>query len=314
MKQGAKKTIIGNAILLLASIIWGFAFVAQKDSATYLDHFSVNMFRFLIGGIVLIPAVMASDAIRKNSRRLFSCKNPHFFGINRAELLGGSLCGVFLCLASNLQQLSMTQTSPGEAAFLTALYSIFVPVFALFRGKRAKVNTWLAVAIAVVGAYLLTMYGGSGLGISAVEIVLLSCSVLFAVHITIIDIFASRVDGIRLSMVQFFVASLLSAPFSVAQGALSASAIVGALPALLFLGLFSCGVAYTLQIIGQQMSDNPTVVSLILSLESVFGVLSGILFGMEPTMTLPQILGCVFILSAVILSQLTFGKKKKGAE
>lgn len=313
MKQHTKHALIGNIILLVASIIWGFAFVAQKDSATYLDHFSVNMFRFLIGGMVLIPAVMVSDAVRKSDRRLFSTKNPHFIDLSRAELLGGSLCGVFLCLASNLQQLSMTQTSPGEAAFLTALYSIFVPIFALFRGKRAKINTWVAVVIAVVGAYLLTMYGGSGLGISAVEIVLLSCSVLFAVHITIIDIFASRVDGIRLSMVQFFVASLLSAPFSVAQGALSASAIVSALPALLFLGLFSCGVAYTLQIIGQQMSDNPTVVSLILSLESVFGVLGGALFGMEPPMTLPQILGCVLILAAVILSQLTFGKKKNGA-
>ena len=315
MKHHGRRALIGNIILLLASIVWGFAFVAQKDAASHLDHFSVNMFRFLIGGIVLIPACIVADAIRKNGRRLFSPKNKNFFGINRAELIGGSLCGVFLCLASNLQQLSMNQTSPGKAAFLTALYSIIVPIFALFRGKRVKVNAWIAVGVAVVGAYLLTMYGTEGgFGISPIEIVLLSCSVLFAVHITIIDIFADKVDGIRLSIIQFFVAGLLSAPFALAQGALTADSFVKGLPALLFLGLLSCGVGYTFQIIGQQLSDNPTVVSIILSLESVFGALGGVLFGMEPAMTIPQLIGCALILSAVALSQINFGKKQPPEE
>ncbi len=310
-KKDTTKNIICNILLFIAAIIWGFAFVFQKDAGNYLDPFSINMFRFFIGGLILIPACMGFDRARDNRRVLFSCKNPHILDISKAEWLGGSLCGVFLCLASNLQQFCLTETSPGKTAFLTALYSIFVPIFGFFRKKRVGLHVWSSVFIACGGAYLLTMFGENSTGFTVFDAILLLCSVIFAIHITIIDLFSCHVDGVRLSMVQFFVAGLLSLPFSLLFGNAPGDALVAALPSLLFLGIFSCGVGYTFQIIGQQMSGHPTVASLILSLESAFGVLGGYLFGMEPIMTIPQILGCILILGAVMFSQLPLGKNPK---
>ncbi len=299
------KSLWGNLILLVASVIWGFAFVFQKDAGRHLDPFSINMFRFFIGGVVLIPCVHAFDAAKQSGRRLFSFKNPRFVGINRWELIGGSLCGTFLCLASNLQQFCLSTTSPGKTAFLTALYTVFVPLFGLFLGKKAGSHIWLSVAVAAGGAYLLTMFGEAANGSPLTDGVLLLCSVVFAIHIIIIDTFSEKVDGIRFSVIQFFVAGALSLPFSLLFGNLNGGAIMEALPSLLFLGIFSCGVGYTFQIIGQQMSAQPTTASLILSLESAFGVLGGYLFGMEPAMSPAQIVGCVLILLGVVVSQMT---------
>lgn len=298
-----KRTLTGNLLLTVASIVWGFAFVAQKICASYLDPFSVNAARFLVGGLILLPAVWLSDRIRRSDRRLFSRKNRFWVGLNRFEAVGGSICGVLLCVAANLQQFSISETSPGKTAFLTALYCAFVPVIGLCLGRRVGIHVWGGVGLAMTGAYFLTVYGeNTTLALS--DLVLLLCAVFFAVHITIVDRVSDRADGIRFSMVQFFVAGALSIPLALFFGGGSSNLWLPALPSVLFLGLLSCGVGYTFQIVGQQLSGRPTVAAIILSLESVFGLIAGLLFGMEGEMTPVKLLGCALILAAVILAQL----------
>ncbi len=308
-----RKSLAGNLILLLASITWGLAFSFQKIAAAHLPPFTINLFRFLLGAVALIPFILIMDRTSRNGRKLFRAKRFPL-DITKKEMLGGVLCGVALMLAATLQQISLSggEVSPGKASFITALYVVFVPVFGLFRKKHVPINVWGGVVLSLFGAYLLTAdsFGSPSLGIY--DIVLFISSATFALHITVIDIFAPHVDGARMSMIQFFTVSLLNIPFVLFVDPLFgytniASGILEALPSLLYLGLLSCGLAYTAQVIGQQLSGTPTVASLIMSLESVFGLIGGILF-LEESLTPLHVGGGAVILVAVVLAQLPFGE------
>lgn len=298
-----KKKLSGNLLLLATAMIWGFAFTAQKVAGDLLATFVINCIRFFIGGLFLIPALYLLDRVRKNGRILFSRSNPHFIDLTKTELLSGIVCGVVLLAATSFQQYGLVLASSGKASFMTALYMVFVPFFGLLRKKIASPNVWASVAIAVGGAYLLTSGGTGGFSLSSDDLLLILSAMTFALHITVIDIFAGKVDGVRMSMVQFLTAGVLSLPLMFFGPLPSGAVLLQALPSLLFLGIGSSGIAYTSQVVGQQLSGTPTIASLIMSLESVFGAVGGALI-LHETMNGYQIAGCAVILFAVIFSQL----------
>lgn len=305
-----KKQLGGDLLLFMTAAVWGLAFTAQKIAGERVPPFALNSIRFLLGALVLLPVIHVFDRVRKTDRLLFSRQNPHFVDITRRELWGGVACGVALLAATILQQFGLLTASPGKASFLTALYTVFVPFYGLIRRKRSPANVWISVAIAVGGAYLLTMGEGSG-AFTGGDLILFLSAALFGLHITLVDVFADGTDGIRLSCVQFATAGLLAIPGALVQGfafgaAPAAPDLLFALPYLLYLGVCSTGFAYTSQIVGQQLSASPTVASLIMSLESVFGLIGGALF-LHERMATHEIAGCAAILFSVIFSQLPIG-------
>ncbi len=306
----SKKSLIGNLFLLLAAIAWGMAFTAQKLAAETLPPFSVNAIRFLMGGIVLIPAILIFDRATHNGRRLIRLERRHPFDITRAELIGGVTCGVVLFFAATLQQISLTgeHVGPGKASFLTALYVVFVPLFGLLRRKIAPVNVWVSVGIAVIGAYLLTMSGDSGFTVGGYDLLLIVSAFFFALHIVVIDIFVPHTDPLRVSMIQFLTAGVLGVPLMllvdphIAPVPTGADIVASILP-MLYLGIISCGIGYTVQMLGQKISATPTIASLVMSLESVVGLVGGILI-LDEVFAPRQLIGCAVIFFAVTLSQL----------
>lgn len=304
------KKALGNLLLLMTAVIWGLAFTAQKIAGDRIPPFALNGIRFLLGALVLIPALFVLDRTRGNGRVFLSPKNPHFIDLTKRELLGGIACGAALLAATIFQQFGLLKASPGKASFLTALYMVFVPLWGLARRKVARPTVWVSVAIALGGAYLLTG-GDSGGAFVSGDLLLFASAALFGLHITLVDVFSSGTDGVRLSFVQFAVAGVFAIPGALIHGAVSQISFAWAdlfavIPHLLYLGIGSCGIGYTSQIVGQQLSGTPTVASLIMSLESVFGLLGGVLIlGDQPTSR--QIAGCAVILFAVIFSQLPLG-------
>lgn len=303
------KKLGGNLLLIVTAMIWGFAFTAQKVAGDLIPAFALNAIRFLLGALALIPALFLFDRVRKSGRKFLSAKNPRFIDLTRREFLGGVACGAALLAATIFQQFGLLTASTGKASFLTALYMVFVPIYGLFRRKIASFNVWISVVIALGGAYLLTTGNSGGFSLTWGDVMLLLSAALFGLHITLIDIFSADTDGMRLSFVQFLTAGVLAIPGAVIQGiflggiGFSGADLLSALPHLLYLGVFSSGVGYTSQVLGQQLSGTPTIASLIMSMESVFGLLGGVIF-LGETMTGYQIAGCAVILFAVIFSQL----------
>ncbi len=305
-----KKSLLSNLFLLTAAIVWGMAFTTQKIAAEHIPPFTVNTIRFLMGGLILIPVILVFDRVSHSDRSLLRLSKTRPVDLTRTELLGGVCCGVVLLIAATLQQLSLSSehVGPGKASFLTALYVIFVPLFGLLRRKIAAVNVWISVAIAVVGAYLLTSGGIGGFALGGYDVLLLVSAFFFALHITVIDIFVPYVDAVRMSMVQFLTAGLLGIPLALLAdprlAALPTSAdILAALPSMLYLGIVSSGIGYTVQILGQKLSGTPTIASLIMSLESVVGLIGGVII-LGEELNGYQLGGCAVILFAVVLSQL----------
>ena len=291
------KRYIPHTMLLTASVIWGFGFVAQ-DAIESLNPFTVGAVRSWIAGFFLIFVTILLDKLRKTGRALISRRG---IDITRAELIGGVLCGIALAAASSLQQIGITDgTDAGKAAFITSLYVVLVPIYSLPLGKRAPLNVWISVAIAAVGFYLLCIK--SDLSITASDVWVILCALTFPVHILIIDRFSAKTDGARLSLVQFFTCAVIqTVPAFIVSGDTSAEIFTSILP-LLFLGIGSSGIAYTLQILGQG-GVAPAVASIIMSLESVFGAIGAALI-LHSTLTEREYLGCFIVLTAVILSQL----------
>ena len=251
--------------LILTALIWGAAFVAQSVGMDYLGPFTFNAARFFIGGLVLLPVIPLLDRLGGHAPD----KGP---AARRALVRGGLLCGLALGAASTAQQFGVQYTTVGKAGFITALYIVLVPLLGAFVGRRPAGRIWGSVALAVVGLYLLCMEGSFRLGLG--DLLVLGCSVLFAVHILIIDRFSPLVDGVRLSCLQFFVAAAVSAVGMLAFEQPTLPALTAAWAPVLYAGVLSSGVGYTLQVVGQKGMD-PTVASLLLSLESVFSVLAG---------------------------------------
>ena len=283
---------------MLAAFIWGSAFVAQSAGMDYIEPFTYNGIRTLLGGIVLLPLIMILD--RKNQKGIKHRENNDQT-IQRNTVIGGVVCGVLLCIASSFQQFGISMTTAGKAGFITALYVIMVPIIGLFIGKKVNKIIWLCVAMAIAGFYLLTMSGSLSLGTG--DLLVLVCAFVFSFHIMAIDYFTGKgVDPVRLSCLQFFVAGILMLILMVIFEEPVWEMIVAARWSILYAGVLSCGAGYTLQIIGQQDTD-PTLATLIMSLESVFSVISGWLI-LGEVMSGKEILGCVLVFASVVLAQL----------
>lgn len=292
-----KNKTLSSLMCLLAAVIWGFAFVAQK-AAVIIPPFTLTALRSFIGGIFLIFVIMLFDRMRGDGRRLFSKKG---LGITRVEWIGGVLCGIALSSATIFQQFGIRGTDAGKTAFITALYVVIVPIFGIFLGRRSPLHVWISVGIAVVGFYFLCISESFTLAPS--DLLVLICALLFALHITVIDRFVDRCDGVRMSCIQFFTVGVIGAVLAlIFDRGVSASAVFQNTLPILFLGIGSSGIAYTLQILGQK-GAHPAVASVLFSMESVFGVVGGALV-LGEKLSGREMLGCAIVFAAVVLSQL----------
>jgi len=289
-----RKSLRGSLLLLLGSVIWGAAFVAQRVGMDHLGPFSFNGIRMLLAGIVLIPVAAFID--RK--------KEPGVRPDPKDQRKAGLLCGALLFVASSLQQMGLVTTSAGKAGFITALYVVLVPVAAwlLFRKNPGRV-IWLGVVLAVFALWLLCMPAGGGFALQGGDLLVLGCAVAFTGQILCVDYYAPKVSGVKLARDEFLVTGVLSLLIAVFTETITWTGIREALIPLLYAGLMSGAVAYTLQIIGQRDTD-PTVASLIMCLESVFATLSGALI-LGEKMTVRETVGCVLMFVAVVLAQLS---------
>lgn len=298
-----KKELKGTAMLLLTAFIWGIAFVAQSDGMNYVGPFTFNCIRMVIGGLVLIPCIFILERMKgsRTEKKVERTNKKYMF-------IGGILCGIALGAAAALQQIGIQYTTVGKAGFITAMYIIIVPVLGIFFRRKAGVRVWISVIIAVAGLYLLCMSGSLKLGRG--DLLVLLCALVFSVHILLIDYFSPKTDGVRMSCIQFLTAGLISAVPMLLFEKPAVSDITAAWLPILYAGVLSCGVAYTLQVIAQKDAD-PTVASLVLSLESVFSVLAGwVILGQ--VLSGREILGCVLMFAAIILAQLP-SVSKRGA-
>lgn len=281
-----------NILLVLTALIWGCAFVAQSVGMDYVGPFTFNMARFLIGAIVLLPVIWFMDRQRKTGAEKGAGQ--------KTLIIGGICCGIALAVASTLQQWGILFTTVGKAGFITAMYIVIVPLLGIFIGKKVRPLIIGCVAIAVVGFYFLCMTESLRLGLG--DFLVLPCAIAFSIHILVIDHFSPKVDGVKMSAIQFLTAAIISAVPTLLWEQPVFTEILQAWQPVLYAGVMSCGVAYTLQIIAQKNAD-PTVASLLLSLESVFSVLAGwVLLGQG--LSLKELFGCVLIFCAIILAQL----------
>lgn len=304
-----KYTLRQSVLLLLTAAIWGVAFVAQSVGMDYVGPFTFNTVRSLIGGIVLIPCIVLLKRINAGSKDTageaeHASGDPS--GQRKILLTGGVACGVLLCIASNLQQFGIMYTSVGKSGFITAMYIVLVPVVGIFLKKKAGVKIWCSVAIAVCGLYLLCMTD-NGFSIQKGDLLLLLGAVAFSFHILTIDYFSPKVDGVKMSCIQFFTCGILSMVCMFLFEQPQIGAILQAWMPIVYAGVMSCGVAYTLQIVGQK-GMNPTVASLILSTESVISVIAGWLI-LHQKLSGRELLGCVLMFAAIILVQLPERKR-----
>ncbi len=285
-----KSTLRSSLLLLLTAVIWGVAFVAQSAGMDHVGPFTFNAVRSVIGGFVLIPCIWFLNRGRPKQQTQS----------RRDLVLGGVLCGVFLAVASSFQQFGIQYTTVGKAGFITALYILLVPLLGMLFGKKAGWRVWLAVAIATGGMYLLCVK--EGFSVAFGDLLVMTCALLFAVHILIIDHFSPRVDGVKMSCIQFFTCGAICAVGMLLFERPSPAQILAAWLPILYAGVMSCGVAYTLQIVGQRDTD-PTVASLILSLESVVSVLAGWAL-LHQALSRRELFGCALVFCAIILAQL----------
>lgn len=288
-------------MLVLTAFIWGTAFVAQSMGMDYLGPFTFNGVRSLIGGAALLPCIAFL--------KLLNGKNTAaFINGNRKDLLiGGIACGLLLFAATSLQQIGIQYTTAGKAGFITAFYIVIVPVLGIFLRKRIGWKVWIAVVIALFGLYFLCITEHFTVGKG--DILIFVCALIFSLHILVIDRFSPKVDGVKMSCIQFFVCGIASLPFMFALETPKIEAMIAGWMPLLYAGVLSCGVAYTLQIIGQK-NVNPAVASLILSLESCFSVLAGwVVLGER--LSVRESVGCVLMFAAIILAQMPEKKEVK---
>lgn len=286
-------------MLILTAFIWGTAFVAQSVGMDYLGPLTFNGVRSIIGGIALLPYIALLNKVNGASGKEE--------GDKKDLLVGGIACGLLLFAASSLQQMGIQYTTAGKAGFITAFYIVIVPVLGIFLRKKIGWKVWLAVALALAGLYFLCITEKFSIGKG--DILIFVCALVFSVHILIIDYFSPKVNGVKMSCIQFFVCGVASIPFMFALETPRIGAVLAGMVPLLYAGVLSCGVAYTLQIVGQK-NVNPAIASLILSLESCFSVLAGWLV-LGERLSIRESSGCILMFAAIILAQLPDKKKEQ---
>ena len=311
------KKMRGNIMLLTTALIWGAAFVAQSEGMKYIGPFTYNMLRNYIAFLILIPVtyLLGKNSAEEDQKRscetnLESNKEAYIGGLRKGidstTLKGGIACGLALAVASALQQTGVSMTSAGKAGFLTSLYIIFVPILGIFLRKRIPRIVWLCVFLAICGFYLLCVK--DGFSISKGDLFCLGCAVGFSVHIMVVDHFAEKnTDGILMSCIQFLTAAVFSSILTFLFENPTWEGILGAGIPILYAGVLSSGVGFTLQIIAQK-DTNPTVATLLMSLESVFSVLFGWLL-LHESLSGRELLGCLLVFVAVILCQIPSPEK-----
>ena len=280
-------------LLLLTAMLWGGGFVGQKLGMDYVSPFTFTFFRTFIGALFLVPVIMIASRIRIKGESAIRKSS-------RSDFIKGSLAvGFCLIAAETFQQYGLKYTDVHKASFITAMYVVLVPVLGLFIGQKNRARIWIAVAVSVAGLAFLTLKGGH-LSMETGDLLVLVCALLFAVHVQVIDYWVRKVDGVLLSFGQFIVASALGLVLALASGPDSWESIKAAFPAILYCGIVSNGIAYTLQIVGQR-GVNPAGASIILSLESAFGALAGVLF-LGELITKEALMGCALMFTATMIA------------
>lgn len=286
------KKVMSNLMLLVTAVIWGSAFVAQSIGMDFIGPFTFNAARNIIAGLALLPVLWLMR--RRGS--------PTPVGKARQQTwIGGVCCGIVLFIASSFQQFGLVEADAGKAGFITALYIVIVPICGLFFKKHVRPLVWLAVAIAAGGLYLLCVKPGQ-FHIARGDLLVLCCAFLFSAHILVIDHFSPRADAVAMSCIQFFVAGALALVFTFAVEKPTFSALLACWGPILYAGILSSGVGYTLQIVAQK-NTNPTVASLLMSLESVFAAIAGWLI-LGESFTGREFTGALLMFAAIVLAQL----------
>ncbi len=302
-----KKTI-ASALLMLTSIIWGLAFVFQRVGMDSIEPITFNAARMTIGAIFVSVVSYLNDLRTKKAEISAENSEADRKTTLKYTLIGGSLCGIFLTAASITQQIGLVYTTAGKAGFITAMYMLLVPIFNLIIFKKSgSAKIWISVIIGMLGMYLLCMKESFSLTLGDALVFL--CAILFSGHILTCDNFAPKSDPIKMSAIQFIVTSVISWIIAFITEEPTVEKIVSAAIPILYCGILSGGVGYTLQIVGQKYTD-PSSASLIMSLESVFAVIAGVLF-LHEKMTLQEVLGCIIMFGAIILIQLPSKKEKQ---
>ncbi|MCR5160523.1 MAG: DMT family transporter [Lachnospiraceae bacterium] len=289
-----KSRLKGSLFLFLGSLIWGTAFVAQSVGMEYVEPLTFTASRSIIGSIVLLPVIL----FRNNRGFMKPVRDL------KMTVTGGIICGLFLCLATNLQQTGLTMTTVGKAGFITAMYIVLVPVIGIFLGRRAHWKIWTAVALAAAGLYLLSMSGS--LRLQTGDFLMVLCAFAFAFQILSIDHFIVHIDPFLLSCMEFLVCGIVSLVLAVLFETPQLSALAAAKWTILYTGVLSSGVAYTLQVLGQKELE-PSLASLIMSFESVISALSGWLI-LGQVLRRREITGCVIMFAAILLAQSDTGE------
>lgn len=320
MKAQVKTHKLRNTFFLfLTAMIWGAAFVAQSVSMDYIGPFTFICLRSVIGGLFLIPVIIVLDGIRKKSQNesadvvnsenilhIETEEKQRLSWKNKQLIEGGIVCGIFLFFANCFQQTGIQYTTVGKAGFITTFYIIIVPLIGLFFKKYCGILTWIGVVVALAGLYFLCIT--QKLTIQRGDALILCCSVLYAGQILAIDHYNPFVDGVKMSCIQFLTGGILGAVFMLLFENPSLAMILSAAGPILYTGIMSTGVGYTLQIVGQK-GLNPTVAALILSLESVFSALSGYAF-LHQVLTTRELIGCALMFIAIVLAQLPDIRRK----
>ena len=293
-----KFSLKSSLLLFLAAFIWGVAFVAQSVGMDYMGPLTFNGARFLMGSLVLLPFVLLRRKQNKKAGRAPASL--------KTTIIGGVCCGLALCSAALFQQYGIMYTTVGKAGFITTLYIILVPFFGIFLKKRISGKVWIGAVIAAAGMYLLCM--SEGLALSRGDTLVFICAILFSVHILVIDHFSPMADGVELSCIQFLTAGVIGSIGAILFEQPTLKCLIDGIIPLAYAGILSSGVAYTLQVVGQKDMD-PTVASLILSMESVFSALAGWMI-LHQKLSGRELFGCVLVFTAVILVKLPEKKHK----
>lgn len=294
------KRLVANLLLILTAAIWGFAFVAQRVGSQFVGAFTFNGIRFALGALSLIPLIIFLDKRKENNEE--STEKPNL----KATLLPGILVGLILYAGATLQQVGLFYTTVGNASFITGLYMVFVPIIGIFLKHKIGKNSWVGVILAIIGLYLLSI--NENFSISYGDLLEVIGAIFWAVHILAIDNFTKRIDPLKLSFMQFATCSILSLITAFIFEDITISGISSAFIPILYGGLLSVGVAYTLQVVAQK-NAKPSHAAIILSMESVFGAIGGaVLLG--ESMSGRGYLGCALILAGILVSQIKFSPEK----
>jgi drug/metabolite transporter (DMT)-like permease len=288
--QGEKqKTMVADLLLLLTALVWGFGFVAQRAGMEYIGPYTFNGIRFLLGGLCLLPLAVRSD-------RGVSPEIPATI----ASFKAGLWAGLVLFCGASLQQVGLVYTSAGKAGFITGLYVIFVPIFGLFFGKRTGTGTWAGALLATAGMYFLSVKADFSIGTG--DLLVLIGAVFWALHVLLLSYLAPRTHPVRLAMVQFLFCGLLSLIIAVMAEVITLKSIVAAAIPILYGGLCSVGIGYTLQVVAQRRA-HPAHASILLSLEAVFAAIGG-WWLLDEVLSVRGLLGCGLMLGGMLFSQL----------